>query len=135
MAVNDPISDMLTRVRNGSMSRAERVTMPASKMKAAIAEVLRDGGYIQEYETTEAENNKRDLVITLKYKGSKIKNPVIEGLERVSKPSRRVYAGSGDIPYTLGGFGITVLSTSQGIMSDHKAREQNIGGEVLCQVW
>ncbi len=135
MVVNDPISDMLTRIRNGCMARTERVTIPASKMKTAIAEVLRDNGYITEYETKDRENNKRDLFVTLKYRGSKIKEPVIEGLERVSKPSRRVYAGSEDIPYTLGGFGVTVLSTSKGIMSDHKAREENIGGEVLCKVW
>ncbi|MFW5996502.1 MAG: 30S ribosomal protein S8 [Verrucomicrobiota bacterium] len=131
MNISDPISDMLTRIRNASRARKKEVTMPASNLKKAVAEVMKKSGYIRELEVR-TEDNKANLIIELKYHGDV---PVIEGLERVSKPSRRIYANSNDLPRVLGGLGIAVLSTSAGVMSNKAAREQGVGGEVLCYVW
>jgi len=131
MSLTDPLADMLTRIRNGCKAGLPEVTMPSSKMKAAVAEVLKDNGYILDYRV-DGEQAKKVLTIVLKYKG---KTPVIDGIQRVSKPSRRVYVGSRDIPRVLDGLGIAVLSTSKGIMSDRQARRENIGGEVLCYLW
>jgi len=131
MSLTDPLADMLTRIRNGCKAGLPEVTMPSSKMNAAVAEVLKDNGYILDYRV-DGEQAKKVLTIVLKYKG---KTPVIDGIQRVSKPSRRVYVGSRDIPRVLDGLGIAVLSTSKGIMSDRQARRENIGGEVLCYLW
>lgn len=133
MNISDPISDMLTRIRNASRARKKEVAMPASNLKAAVAEVMKRSGYISDFQVqSEADGKKPTLVVELKYHGDV---PVIEGLERVSKPSRRIYANSKELPRVLGGLGMAVLSTSAGVMSDKTAREQGVGGEVLCYVW
>ena len=134
MNISDPISDMLTRIRNASNAKLPKASMPSSKMKASLAETLKDAGYIDDYSVEDIGNNRKELTIVLKYKG-KGKNPAIEGLKRVSKPSCRIYVGSGEIPRVLGGLGIAVLSTSSGLMTDRAARKQNVGGELLCYVW
>ena len=134
MSMSDPIADMLTRVRNASSAKLPTVVMPASKMKAALAETLKDCGFIQGYAVEDLGNNKKSLTISLKYKG-KNSTPVIEGIRRVSKPSCRVYVSSTEIPRVLGGLGVAVLTTSQGLVTDRAARKLNIGGELLCYVW
>lgn len=135
MSMSDPIADMLTRVRNAGFAGLEEVRLPASKMKAALAEVLVDEGYVAEVRSEGDSPKSRELVLTLKYTGRRSRTPVIEGIERVSKPSCRVYVNSREIPRVLGGLGIAVLSTSEGILADRAARRRNIGGEVLCYVW
>ena len=130
MSMTDPISDMLTRIRNGQKARKVSVTMPASKAKTAVAKVLKDEGYIVDYSTT-AEGNKADLTVELKYFEGK---PVIERIQRVSKPGLRIYRGQEDLPKVLGGLGVAIVSTSAGVMSDRQAREKGIGGEVLCVI-
>lgn len=134
MSMSDPISDMLTRVRNASTAKLPQASMPSSKMRAALAETLREAGYIEDYVVEDIGNNKKNLTITLKYKG-KHAEPVIEGIKRISKPSCRVYVGCDEIPHVLGGLGIAVLSTSEGLMSDRAARKRKVGGELLCYVW
>jgi small subunit ribosomal protein S8 len=134
MSMSDPISDMLTRMRNASSARLPEVNMPSSKMKAALAETLQDAGYIESYKVEDLGGNKKSLTLVLKYKG-KNHTPVLEGLRRISKPSCRVYVGSDDIPHVLGGLGIAVLSTSSGLMTDRNARKNKVGGELLCYVW
>ena len=130
MSMTDPIADMLTRIRNGQKARKVSVSMPASKAKEAIVHVLKDEGYITDYETS-GEGAERTLSVELKYfEGT----PVIERLQRVSKPGLRIYRGKDDLPKVLGGLGIVVVSTSAGVMSDREARERGIGGEVLCTV-
>jgi small subunit ribosomal protein S8 len=123
---------MLTRIRNGSTAKLETVSMPHSNIKEALADVLKKSGYIADY-IVDGDNIKT-MSLTLKYKG-KGKNPVIEGLKRISKPSCRIYASAQDIPKVLGGMGIVILSTSQGVMTGKAAKKQNIGGEVLCSIW
>ncbi len=130
--LTDPIADMLTRIRNANLALHDAVEMPGSKLKGEIARVLRDEGYITDYELRDAEVG-TDLVVKLKY--SRDRRRVISGLDRVSKPGRRVYADHGNIPRVLGGMGIAVLSTSQGVITGHEARRRGIGGEVLCKVW
>ena len=132
MSMQDPISDMLTRLRNGCMSMQKVVSMPSSIMKTAIAEVLKQEGYIADY-VVEGET-KKVLKITMKYHGSK-RQPVIENLQRVSKPSCRLYCGSQNIPKVKDGMGIAILSTSRGVLSGKDAEKQNVGGEILCYVW
>ena len=134
MSMSDPISDMLTRMRNASNAKLPVVTMFSSKMKAALAETLKDAGYIDSYSVEDIGGNKKNLTVVLKYKG-KNSTPVIEGLRRISKPSCRVYVGSEDIPHVLGGLGVAVLSTSSGLMTDRNARKRKVGGELLCYVW
>ena len=134
MSMSDPISDMLTRMRNASNAKLPQVTMFSSKMKAALAETLKDAGYIDSYNVEDIGGNKKNLTVVLKYKG-KNSTPVIEGLRRISKPSCRVYVGSEDIPHVLGGLGVAVLSTSSGLMTDRNARKRKVGGELLCYVW
>ncbi len=134
MSMSDPISDMLTRMRNASNAKLPQVTMFSSKMKAALAETLKDAGYIDSYSVEDIGGNKKNLTVVLKYKG-KNSTPVIEGLRRISKPSCRVYVGSEDIPHVLGGLGVAVLSTSNGLMTDRNARKRKVGGELLCYVW
>ena len=131
MNITDPIADMLTRIRNANAQRHESVDVPASKLKKSIAEILLNEGYIKSFE--EIEDNAQGIIrITLKYVN---KQKVITGLKRISKPGLRVYATKDELPKVLGGLGIALISTSQGIMTDKKAREAGIGGEVLAFVW
>lgn len=132
MQITDPIADMLTRIRNANAAKHESVMIPASNMKKAIAEILKEEGYIKDFEIVE--DNKQGVIkVTLKYGANKEK--VISGLERVSKPGLRVYAGKDELPRVLRGLGIAIISTSKGIMTDKKARAEKIGGEVLAFIW
>lgn len=131
MTMSDPIADLLTRVRNGMMARQSEVEMPASKLKANVAAVLKSEGYINGYEV-QPDDKQGVLRIQLKYKANKA---VIEGLKRVSKPSCRVYVAHDAIPKVLSGLGVNILSTPKGVMSDKEARQQKVGGEILCAVW
>jgi small subunit ribosomal protein S8 len=128
--MTDPISDMLTRIRNAQACGKNTVSMPSSKLKAAIAQVLKDEGYIDQFAVRES-GAKRDIEISLKYYAGQ---PVIEKLERVSRPGLRIYRGVEEIPKVLNGLGIAIVSTSRGVMTDRKARSQGVGGEVLCIV-
>ena len=131
MNITDPIADMLTRIRNANAQRHESVDVPASKLKKSIAEILLDEGYIKSFE--EIEDNSQGIIrITLKYVN---KQKVISGLKRISKPGLRVYANKEELPRVLGGLGIALISTSKGIMTDKKARQEGIGGEVLAYIW
>ena len=131
MTMNDPIADMLTRIRNAHKIRAKRVLMPSSKIKINIAKVLLKEGYIKGFEEEQIKNGRKDLFIDLKYyEGS----PVIEKINRVSRPGLRVYKTRTELPTVMGGLGIAIVSTSKGIMSDREAREQGQGGEILCFV-
>jgi small subunit ribosomal protein S8 len=132
--MSDPIADMLTRIRNASTAGLSQTVMPGSKMKVALAEVLKDAGYVGDFTVIDLPNGGTELSVEIKYVG-KDNAPVIEGIERVSKPSRRVYANAREMPRVLGGLGIAVISTSCGLMTGRAARKQNIGGEVLCYVW
>ena len=129
MSMNDPISDMLTRIRNAQNARKSSVSMPSSKFKLAIAKVLKDEGYIGDFQVTA--DTKPTLSIALKYFQGK---PVIDMIKRVSKPGFRVYKNADELPTVIGGLGVAILSTSQGVMPDREARRQNIGGEVICLV-
>ncbi len=133
MSTPDPIADMLTRIRNGVMRRHNHVTVPASKLKEAIARILEDEGYIKGYEMIGDVQAHRVMRIELRYTSNR--EPVISHLERVSKPGRRVYTKRRDAPWVLQGMGIAILSTSKGVMTDRQARRENVGGEVLCRVW
>lgn len=130
--LTDPIADMLTRIRNANLALHDTVEMPGSKLKGEIARVLRDEGYITDFELREARVG-TELVVRLKY--SRDRRRVISGLDRISKPGRRVYADRTTVPRVLGGMGISVLSTSQGVITGHEARRRGVGGEVLCSVW
>nr|QVY58403.1 30S ribosomal protein S8 [Kappaphycus striatus] len=131
--VNDTIADMLTRIRNANLARHQIVQVPATKMTRNIIKVLREEGFICEFEEI-GENLRNYLLISLKYKG-KDKQPVITALKRISKPGLRVYANHKEIPKVLGGIGIAIISTSKGVMTDKKARYNGLGGEVLCYIW
>ncbi|MEQ8998005.1 MAG: 30S ribosomal protein S8 [Coleofasciculus sp. B1-GNL1-01] len=133
MAANDTIADMLTRIRNACLVRHQTTNVPATKMTRAIAQVLKEEGFIAEFEEA-GEGVKKYLVISLKYKG-KTRQPIIRVLKRVSKPGLRVYKNRKELPRVLGGIGIAIISTSSGIMTDREARRQGIGGEVLCYIW
>ena len=130
MSMTDPIADMLTRIRNAQMAEKATVQMPASKVKVAIAKVLKDEGYIEGFAIV-GEETRRQLEIALKYYAGR---PVIEKIERVSKPGLRIYKQKDDIPRVMNGLGIAIVSTSQGVMTDRKARASGVGGEVLCIV-
>lgn len=130
MSMTDPIADMLTRIRNGQMAEKLGVSMPSSKVKEAIAKVLLDEGYIENF-AVRKDGAKSELDIELKYYAGR---PVIERLERVSRPGLRVYRGQQDLPKVMNGLGIAIVSTPQGVMTDRKARSANVGGEVLCIV-
>ena len=130
MSMTDPIADFLTRIRNGQQARKKQVVSPSSKIKEAIAAVLKDEGYIADYSVI-ADGAKKTLTLTLKYFEGK---PVIERLERVSKPALRVYKGKDELPKVLGGLGVAIVSTPSGVVSDRKARAAGHGGEVLCIV-
>lgn len=130
MSMSDPIADMLTRIRNAQMVEKATVSMPASKVKAAIAQVLKDEGYIDGY-AIKGESAKRELEIALKYYAGR---PVIERIERVSRPGLRVYKGHDQIPQVMNGLGVAIVTTPKGVMTDRKARQTGVGGEVLCFV-
>jgi len=130
MAISDPIGDMLTRLRNGCMAKHPVVSMPSSRLKVAVATVLKDTGYVRDYQV-EGDKHKT-LTVTLKYTG---KTPVIEGLKRVSTPACRTYVGHTKIPRVMGGLGMAILSTPRGVMNDQQARKEKLGGEVLAFVW
>jgi small subunit ribosomal protein S8 len=129
--MSDPISDMLTRIRNAQLAEKAMVVMPSSKLKVAIAEVLKDEGYVDGFSVIKGEGGKATLEISLKYYSG---SPVIEKIQRVSRPGLRIYKGSNDIPKVMNGLGIAIVSTSKGLMTDRKARANGIGGEVLCVV-
>ncbi|HEY8354039.1 MAG TPA: 30S ribosomal protein S8 [Methylophilaceae bacterium] len=130
MSMSDPIADMLTRIRNAQSVNKPEVSMPSSKLKVAIAEVLKDEGYIEDY-SVQQEGGKAQLNISLKYYAGR---PVIETIRRVSRPGLRIYRGSQEIPKVMNGLGVTIVSTSKGVMTDRKARAAGVGGEVLCIV-
>lgn len=135
MTITDPVADMLTRIRNALMAGHTRVTMPSSKMRAAIADILKEEGFIGDYQVID-DHPQANLVIDIKYVGQrKERHPVIRELKRVSKPGQRVYRGASDIPWVRSGMGLAIVSTSKGLMSGQKARRLGIGGEVLCYVW
>lgn len=131
--VNDTISDMLTRLRNANLAKHQIVEVPATRMTRNIASILLEEGFIQNFEEI-SESTGDQLLLSLKYKGKK-REPIITSLKRISKPGLRVYANRKELPRVLGGLGIAVISTSQGVMTDNKARHQGLGGEVLCYVW
>ena len=132
MSMNDPLSDMLTRIRNGQQARKAVIAAPYSKLQESVCKVLADEGFIRGYKTVDVGNNKKELSIELKYDAGQ---PVIRELKRISKPGRRVYAQIKGLPQYYNGLGIKILSTPQGVMADHKAKAANVGGEVLCQVF
>ena len=132
MSTHDPISDLITRIRNAQMRNKSKVSTPGSRMRANVLEVLKSEGYIRDYSTTEFGNGRTEFSIELKYQDGQ---PVIRSIERVSKPGRRVYASVDAMPRVADGLGTTILSTPQGVMADHEARERNVGGEVLCKVF
>ena len=131
MNISDPIADMLTRIRNASRARHEDVLVPASRTKLAIARILKDEGFIEDFSEFQ-EGPRAQLRIQLRYVG---RVPVVSGLKRISKPGLRVYAGKTDIPRVLGGLGVVIVSTSQGIMTGQQARKGQLGGEILAYVW
>ena len=133
MTMSDPIADMLTRIRNANTAKHDTVDIPESKMNIAIADILVDEGYIVKYEIIE-ENSFKTIRVTLKY-GADKNEKIISGIKRISKPGLRVYAGKDEIPQVLGGLGIAILSTNQGIVTDKQARKLQVGGEVLAFVW
>jgi small subunit ribosomal protein S8 len=132
MAMSDPIADMLTRIRNGVSARHDRVDIPGSKMKKAIAQILKDEGFIKDFEWV---NETPQGLVRVYLRWGPQKARVINGLRRISKPGLRVYANKDEIPRVLGGLGVAVLSTSKGLMTDRKARTEGVGGEVLCYIW
>ena len=133
MTTNDPIADMLTRIRNANTAKHDTVDVPASKMKLAIADILVAEGYVEKYDLVD-NGNFKDIRITLKY-GKDKNDKIIAGLKRISKPGLRVYAAKDELPKVLGGLGIAIISTNKGVMTDKKARQLNVGGEVLAFVW
>ncbi len=132
MSMTDPIADMLTRIRNGSQARFGKVDMPVSKIKVEIAKILKREGYIKDWKTVN-EESKGILRVYLRYDAQN--RGIITGLKRLSKPSRRVYVSSKSIPAVLNGYGINIISTSMGVLTDYEARKLNVGGEILCSVW
>jgi small subunit ribosomal protein S8 len=137
MSVNDPIADMLTRIRNGVMQSLAVVAMPSSKVKIEIARILKEEGFVEDFEdTTEETSSHKVLRLKLKYVGERRqRQSVITGLQRISRPGKRVYSGRKEIPWVLSGMGIAIVSTPKGVMTGQKARSQGVGGEILCKVW
>ncbi len=133
MTMSDPIADMLTRIRNANTAKHDTVDVPSSKMKLAIADILLEEGYIKKYDLID-EGSFKTIRITLKY-GADRNEKIINGLKRISKPGLRIYAGKEELPKVLGGLGIAIISTNQGVVTDKKARELQVGGEVLAYVW
>ena len=137
MSMSDPIADMLTRIRNAIGAGHSHVSLPSSKLKLALAQILQEEGFIESHEVAKANGKPQPVLrLRLKYVGERReRHPVISGLERVSRPGRRVYVGKGNIPWVLSGMGIAILSTPRGVMTGSKARQQGIGGEVICKIW
>ena len=137
MSVNDPIADMLTRIRNGVLSKQTLVAVPHSKLKVEIARILKEEGFIDGFEEFEGSKpSEKMLRIQLKYVGERrLKRPVITGLVRVSRPGRRVYSQKKEIPWVLSGMGISIMTTPKGVMTGQKARKLGLGGEILCKIW
>jgi small subunit ribosomal protein S8 len=137
MSMTDPIADMLTRIRNALLVGHSTVSVPSSKLKVAISEILKHEGFIEEYTTVREENFPQDVLrLRLKYVGQmRQRRPVISGLERVSKPGRRVYTSRKEIPWVLAGMGVAILSTPKGVMTGQRARKLGVGGEVICRIW
>ena len=133
MTTSDPIADMLTRIRNANTAKHDTVDVPSSKMKLAIAEILLKEGYIKKYDVIE-EGSFKTIKITLKY-GEDKDEKIITGIKRISKPGLRVYAGKDELPKVLGGLGVAIISTNNGVLTDQEARKAGVGGEVLCFVW
>lgn len=133
MTMSDPIADMLTRIRNANISKHDTVEIPASKMKLAIADILVDEGYVEKYDLVEVKGFK-NIRLTLKYANNKSER-IISGLKKISKPGLRIYAGKENLPKVLGGLGTAIISTNQGIITDKKARELGVGGEVIAYIW
>ena len=133
MTMRDPIADMLTRIRNANTTKHDTVDVPSSKMKLAIADILLEEGYIKKYDLID-EGNFKTIRITLKY-GADRNEKIISGLKRISKPGLRIYAGKDELPRVLGGLGVAIISTNQGVVTDKKARELQVGGEVLAYIW
>jgi small subunit ribosomal protein S8 len=132
MALNDPLGDMISRIRNAAMRSKDRVSTPGSRFRASVLEVLKNEGYIRGYSSTEHKNGRTEFEIELKYFDGE---PVIREIERISKPGRRVYVSVRTLPRIHNGLGVAILSTPKGVMADHDAREQNVGGEILCTVF
>ena len=132
MSMPDPLGDMLTRIRNAQMRRRSTVLTPGSRLRANVLDVLKSEGYIRDYSTADYGNGRTEFTIELKYHEGE---PVIRRIQRVSKPGRRVYASVDTMPRVADGLGVVIMSTPQGVMADHEAREKNVGGEVLCQVF
>ena len=133
MTMSDPIADMLTRIRNANTAKHDTVDVPSSKMKLAIADILSEEGYIKKYDLID-EGNFKTIRITLKY-GADRNEKIISGIKRISKPGLRIYAGKDELPRVLGGLGVAIISTNQGVVTDKKARELQVGGEVLAYIW
>jgi small subunit ribosomal protein S8 len=133
MSMTDPIADMLTRIRNGIVSHHDRIELPTSNLKVEIARILKSEGFIRNYTVVDKEASQATLRIDLKY--SVDGEPVIHGIERISRPGRRVYRNKQEIPRVLGGLGLAIVSTSKGVLSGHDAVKNGVGGEVLCQIW
>ncbi|MEW5424471.1 30S ribosomal protein S8 [Amorphus sp. 3PC139-8] len=132
MSMTDPLGDMITRIRNAGMRRKSSLSTPGSRLRMNVLEVLQSEGYIRGYTVTEHDNGRSEIDIELKYFDGE---PAIKKIERISKPGRRVYSSVATLPRVANGLGVSILSTSQGVMSDHVARERNLGGEILCQVF
>ena len=137
MSVNDPIADMLTRIRNAVMAGHTMVAIPSSKMKSAIAKILKEEGYISGFEVVDGPKPEQKILrVRLKYVGERRqRRPVISGMERISRPGRRVYSGKREIPWVLSGMGIAIISTPKGVMTGQRARQLGVGGEVICKIW
>lgn len=137
MTINDPISDMLTRIRNAVLAGHAQVALPNSKIKAEIAKILKDEGFLEGFDVADGENaGQKILRLKIKYIGERReRRPVISGLERVSRPGRRIYTKKTDIPWVLSGIGVAILSTPKGVMTGARARQLGVGGEILCKVW
>ena len=137
MSVNDPIADMLTRVRNAVLAGQSQVAMPSSKLKAEIAKILKDEGFLEGFEVVDEEKtNFKVLRLKIKYIGERReRKPVLSGIERVSSPGRRIYTNKKEIPWVLSGLGVAILSTPKGVMTGARARQLGVGGEILCKVW
>jgi len=137
MSVTDPIADMLTRVRNAVLAGHAQVAMPSSNIKVEIAKILKEEGFLDSYEVVEGEKStSKTLRLKIKYVGERReRKPVLTGLERVSKPGRRIYTGKQEIPWVLSGLGVAILSTPKGVMTGVRARQLGVGGEILCKVW
>lgn len=131
--MTDPIADFLSRIRNGNLARHKTVTMPSSKLKVRIANILKDEGYLADVAEEKGNGNQGKLTLTLRY--DERNQPVIEGITRVSRPGLRHYANADQLPKVRGGLGMAIVSTSRGVMTDHQARKDRVGGEVLCHVW